>query len=111
MTCLMVFFSDKIQGTVNWMAGGFSGASWKHVTMILPYTIIGLVGVSISSKLLNALQLGDDVAKSLGTRVEATRFFPRYVGGFISCFCCKCGRYAHICWSYSATYDAFSSGF
>lgn len=63
MTCLMVFFSDKIQGTVNWMAGGFSGASWKHVTMILPYTIIGLVGVSISSKLLNALQLGDDVAK------------------------------------------------
>lgn len=75
MTCLMVFFSDKIQGTVNWMAGGFSGASWKHVTMILPYTIIGLVGVSISSKLLNALQLGDDVAKSLGTRVEATRFF------------------------------------
>lgn len=34
MTCLMVFFSDKIQGTVNWMAGGFSGASWKHVTMI-----------------------------------------------------------------------------
>ena len=31
-------FSDKIQGTVNWMAGGFSGASWKHVTMILPYT-------------------------------------------------------------------------
>lgn len=75
MTCLMVFFSDKIQGTVNWMAGGFSGTSWKHVTMILPYTIIGLVGVSISSKLLNALQLGDDVAKSLGTRVEATRFF------------------------------------
>lgn len=75
MTCLMVFFSDKIQGTVNWMAGGFSGASWKHVTMILPYTIIGLVGVSISSKLLNALQLGDDIAKSLGTRVEATRFF------------------------------------
>lgn len=75
MTCLMVFFSDKIQGTVNWMAGGFSGASWKHVTMILPYTIIGLLGTTISSKLLNTLQLGDDVAKSLGIRVEITRFF------------------------------------
>lgn len=75
MTCLMVFFSDKIQGTVNWMAGGFSGASWKHVTMILPYTIIGLLGTTLSSKLLNTLQLGDEVAKSLGTRVEATRFF------------------------------------
>lgn len=73
--CLVLFSPIKFKGTVNWMAGGFSGASWKHVTMILPYTIIGLVGVSISSKLLNALQLGDDVAKSLGTRVEATRFF------------------------------------
>lgn len=74
MTCLMVFFSDKIQGTVNWMAGGFSGASWKHVTMILPYTVIGLLGATIGCRYLNALQLGDDVAKSLGTRVETARF-------------------------------------
>ena len=73
MTCLMVFFSDKIQGTVNWMAGGFSGASWKHVT-ILPYTVIGLLGTTVGCRYLNALQLGDDVAKSLGTRVETARF-------------------------------------
>lgn len=75
MTCLMVFFSDKIQGTVNWMAGGFSGASWDHVTMILPYTVVGLFGSIIGCRYLNSLQLGDDVAKSLGTRVELARFF------------------------------------
>ena len=74
MTCLMVFFSDKIQGTVNWMAGGFAGASWQHVTMILPYTVIGLLGTTVGCRYLNALQLGDDVAKSLGTRVETARF-------------------------------------
>lgn len=75
MTFLMVFFSDKIQGTVNWMAGSFSGASWKHVTMILPYTVIGLLGTILGCRYLNALQLGDEVAKSLGTRVERARFF------------------------------------
>ena len=74
MTCLMVFFSDKIQGTVNWMAGGFSGASWKHVSMIMPYTIIGLIGTSVGCRYLNTLQLGDDVARSLGTQVERARF-------------------------------------
>ena len=74
MTCLMVFFSDKIQGTVNWMAGGFAGASWQHVTMILPYTVIGLLGTTVGCRYLNALQLGDNVAKSLGTRVETARF-------------------------------------
>ena len=73
MTCLMVF--SPINSRYSELDGRwFSGASWKHVTMILPYTIIGLVGVSISSKLLNALQLGDDVAKSLGTRVELQDF-------------------------------------
>lgn len=74
MTCLMVFFSDRVQGTVNWMAGGFAGRSWNHVMMILPYSIIGLIGTSIGCRYLNMLQLGDDVAKSLGARVELVRF-------------------------------------
>ena len=31
-TALMVFYSDRIQSTINWMAGGFQGASWSHVS-------------------------------------------------------------------------------
>ncbi len=72
---LSVFFSDKIQGTVNWMAGGFAGASWQHVFMILPYSAFGIVVALWSYRKLNALQLGDDVAASLGLHVERTRFF------------------------------------
>lgn len=74
MSALMVFHSDKVQGVVNWMAGGFQGRSWDHVSMILPYSIIGIVGAVLSYRYLNALQLGDDVAKGLGIRVEWARF-------------------------------------
>ncbi|CVK19276.1 FecCD family ABC transporter permease [Sporomusa sphaeroides] len=74
MSALMVFHSDKVQGVVNWMAGGFQGRSWDHVSMILPYSIIGIVGAVLSYRYLNALQLGDDVAKGLGIRVERARF-------------------------------------
>ncbi len=74
MSALMVFHSDKDQGVVNWMAGGFQGRSWDHVSMILPYSIIGIVGAVLSYRYLNALQLGDDVAKGLGIRVEWARF-------------------------------------
>lgn len=74
MSALMVFHSDKVQGTVNWLAGGFQGRSWDHVGMILPYSIIGILGVLVTSRYLNALQLGDEVAKGLGIRVEAARF-------------------------------------
>ncbi|MBP2630483.1 MAG: ABC-type transporter, integral rane subunit [Firmicutes bacterium] len=75
MSALMVFHADKVQGTVSWMAGGFQGRSWSHVLMILPYSVIGLVGTFLGYRHLNALQLGDDVAKSIGTHVERTRFF------------------------------------
>lgn len=73
-TALMVFYSDRIQRTINWMAGGFQGASWSHVSMILPYTLLGLAAVFFISRWLNALQLGEDTARSIGLPVEKIRF-------------------------------------
>ena len=73
-TALMVFYSDRIQSTINWMAGGFQGASWSHVSMILPYTLLGLAAVFFISRWLKALQLGEDTARSIGLPVEKIRF-------------------------------------
>lgn len=73
MSALMVFFSDQVQGTVNWMAGGLQGRSWNHVGMILPYSLFGTAGALLLERSLNALQLGDEVARSLGVRVESAR--------------------------------------
>ena len=56
------------------MAGGFQGASWSHVSMILPYTLLGLAAVFFISRWLNALQLGEDTARSIGLPVEKIRF-------------------------------------
>lgn len=73
-TALMVFYSDRIQSTINWMAGGFQGASWSHVSMILPYTLLGLAAVFFISRWLNALQLGEGTARSIGLPAEKIRF-------------------------------------
>ncbi len=75
MTALMVFYSDRVQGTVNWMAGGFAGRSWSHVHMVLPYTLLGLAGTFLGSRWLNALQMGEDTARSLGVKVERVRLY------------------------------------
>lgn len=74
MSALMVFNSDKVQGTINWLAGGFMGRSWEHVRMILPYSIIGLLGAFGGHRYLTLLQLGDDAARGLGVRVAGVRF-------------------------------------
>ena len=73
MTALMVFYSDRVQGTVNWMAGGFAGRSWHHVEMVLPYTLVGIAGTLLGSRWLNALQLGEETARSLGVNVARAR--------------------------------------
>lgn len=73
MSALNVFYADRIQGTVMWMAGGFQGRSWNHVELLLPYSAIGILGTLLCARQLNALQLGDDMAKSLGIRVMRVR--------------------------------------
>jgi iron complex transport system permease protein len=73
MSGLNVFFADRIQGTVMWMAGGFAGRSWGHVEMLLPYSLVGILGALLCARQLNALQLGEEMAQSLGVRVKLVR--------------------------------------
>ncbi len=84
MTALMVFYSDKVQGTVNWMAGSLSGRSWIHVRMILPYTVLGLFGAVFGSKYLNILMLGDDAARGLGLSVEKVKFIMTILAALLA---------------------------
>lgn len=72
-TALSVMFPDRIQGVVNWLAGGFAGARWTCVWIVLPYSIIGLVGALWNYRKLNALQMGEEVALSLGINLKKTR--------------------------------------
>lgn len=55
------------------LAGGFAGSSWEYVRMILPYSLIGIGGTCCCFRQLNALQLGDEVAKTLGVHAARTR--------------------------------------
>lgn len=70
---LMIFYSDRVHGAIMWMAGSLSARSWIHVEMILPYTLIGVTIALFMSRHVNALLLGDEMARGLGIHVERTR--------------------------------------
>ncbi|MBQ2134157.1 MAG: iron ABC transporter permease, partial [Phascolarctobacterium sp.] len=40
---LMIFYSDRVHGALMWMVGGLAARSWPHVSIILPYAVIGVV--------------------------------------------------------------------
>ncbi len=83
-TILAVFFPDRIQGTVSWMAGGFVGRSWNDIWLILPYTIIGIIASMFSIQSLTLLNLGDEVSKTLGLHVERARLILLILAGLLS---------------------------
>ncbi|KQL46441.1 iron ABC transporter permease [Brevibacillus choshinensis] len=58
---------------LGWMSGTVYGTSWDHVFALLPW-IIGFLLITLSqARTLNAQELGDDVAKGVGVRVEKKR--------------------------------------
>lgn len=71
---IITFYPDKVSGVIGFMVGGLSSISWKHVDMILPYAIAGMILILLVSDKLNILMLGDEVATGLGLNVEGTRF-------------------------------------
>ncbi|NSW91379.1 MAG: iron ABC transporter permease [Firmicutes bacterium] len=73
INALMIFFPDRVHGVVSFMVGGLAAKTWKHFNILWPYTVAGLSIALILSQKLNILMLGDEVATSLGLKVERTR--------------------------------------
>ena len=81
---IMIFYSDRVHGALMWMVGGLSARSWPHVTIILPYAVIGLILALISAYYLNVLQLGDEMARGLGLNVELARVLLTAVAALLA---------------------------
>lgn len=73
ISATMIFYSDRVHSALIWMVGGLSARSWPHVEMLWPYTLVCVVLSLLAARQINILQLGDELAKGLGQRVEATR--------------------------------------
>lgn len=56
-----------------WEAGNLADRGWDTLQVISPFILVGLVLALFLSRSLNAVALGDDLARSLGARVMRTR--------------------------------------
>lgn len=73
-TFLMVRFPvERIAPAVLWQTGTLYGRTWQHVTWIVAGLAVLLPTAGLLMSRLRVLQLGDDVATALGTRVEWSR--------------------------------------
>jgi iron complex transport system permease protein len=58
---------------VNWLMGDLNNRSWEHVNIVIPTTIIALLGSICFARDLNLLMLGEETAANLGVNVKKAR--------------------------------------
>lgn len=75
LTSLMITFGNiyDVSQALVWLAGSVYGRTWEHIQALLPWLLIFIPLSFLGARELNTLNLGDDVARGLGSRVEWQR--------------------------------------
>lgn len=75
LTTFMLVFGEinDVQQAYVWLTGSVSSRNWDHVRTLGAWLLVLLPLAFLSARSLNALNLGDEVAKGFGLRVEAQR--------------------------------------
>lgn len=74
-TTLMITFGEihDVSQALIWLAGSVYGRTWAQIQALLPWLMVFLPLAIILARELNLLNLGDDIARGLGSRVEWQR--------------------------------------
>ncbi len=67
--------ADRMRAVFSWTLGNLSLAGWSEVLNILPYSIFGIAALMLLARALDALQLGEDTATTLGLKVDRIKLF------------------------------------
>ncbi|NDI36039.1 FecCD family ABC transporter permease [Chengkuizengella sediminis] len=62
----LIINASALDEVLFWISGSIAGRSMDMLREVFPYMCIGWIGSIIIAKKIDALQLGEDVAKSLG---------------------------------------------
>lgn len=67
-----------------WQVGSVGSGNWSTISTLLPFLLVGILIALFSASALNALALGDEVAKGLGVRTGTLRLIAAF-GGVLLC--------------------------
>ncbi len=86
-TLVMMLNEAKAFVVFSWLYGDFTTASWEKLRLASPYVGASWVVLLLCTHRLNALQLGDDEAATLGVRVERLKIVTVVVASLATAIC------------------------
>ncbi|WP_461246508.1 FecCD family ABC transporter permease [Treponema sp. R6D11] len=73
LTMLSAIFSDDLRRIALWQMGSFAMRGWQSVWLLLPFLVIGIIGIFFFTKEMDILSFGDEQAMSSGVETGAVR--------------------------------------
>ncbi|GAA5345928.1 iron complex transport system permease protein [Planifilum fimeticola] len=75
LTTIMILFGPIYLATQVhiWTTGSVNGSNWNHVTTLLPWVLLMLAFIWIGARKLNIQELGEEIARGAGSRVQRDR--------------------------------------
>ncbi|MFI5806364.1 iron ABC transporter permease [Streptomyces sp. NPDC051561] len=70
---LLLLFPLETEGLRQWNQGAIAQSGYDGILQLLPLAVIGVVGLLLLARRMDALALGDDAARGLGVPVRSTR--------------------------------------
>ena len=70
MSLLMIFNLESMNKIMFWTMGSFNGSTWIEVGVLVPFVLVGLLGILTSLRELDILLLGEEAAMQLGVDTE-----------------------------------------
>ncbi len=74
MTAMLLLDEQAFEVVRFWLAGSLAGRDVEVFWWVMPFMIVGVVGIALMSNQLNILALGEDTARALGMRIRLVRF-------------------------------------
>jgi iron complex transport system permease protein len=73
VSLLVLLHDQNLYAVFAWLLGGLSGRSWPHLWASMPYMVVGIGGLWLLARPLDALAFGDETAQSLGLSLRGAR--------------------------------------
>jgi iron complex transport system permease protein len=81
---LLLLFPRQTEGLYAWNQGSISQNGFDGVLQMAPVGVIGLAGLLLLARRIDALSLGDDAARGLGVPVRTTRVTTVVIAALLS---------------------------
>jgi iron complex transport system permease protein len=73
LTTLMALFREELKTLILWQLGSFALRGWPYVLMLLPFLVLGGLGLFRSTRELDLLSFGEEEAQALGLELRPIR--------------------------------------